>query len=218
MTTLLHVDASVRGERSLSRRLSRTFVEAWLADAPHTQVLRRDLAIHAPPFVDQAWIAASFTDPDARTPEMREALAESDELIHELEAADVIVLGTPMFNYGMPARLKAWVDQVIRVGRTFSFDLARGDFPLEPMLSSKTLVLLTSAGEFGFEAGGVRARMNHLETHLGVVRGYLGVQDTFHIGIEYQEFGDERHAASLAAAVASVPEVAAQVATLRQER
>ncbi len=143
---------------------------------------------------------------------MREMLAASDHLIGELEAADVIVLGTPMFNYGLPARLKAWVDQVIRVGRTFSFDLARGDYPLEPILSGKMLVLLTSTGEFGFEPGGVRAHMNHLDTHIGAVRAYLGVSEWFHIGVEYQEFGDARHAASLDAAVAAVPRLAAQLA------
>ena len=165
-----------------------------------------------PPYVDQAWIAASFTDADARTPEMKETLAASDELIGELEGADVIVLGTPMYNYGMPARLKAWVDQVIRVGRTFSFDLKRGDFPLEPMLSGKALVLLTSTGEFGFEPGGVRDDMNHLGTHIATVSGYLGVRDTYHVGVEYQEFGDDRHKASVQAAINAIPALAATVA------
>ncbi len=212
MTTLLHLDASVRGDRSLSRRLSREFVQAWRVSRPETRVIRRDLAVEPPPFVDQNWIAAAFAAPDARTPEMREMLAASDHLIGELEAADVIVLGTPMFNYGLPARLKAWVDQVIRVGRTFSFDLARGDYPLEPILSGKMLVLLTSTGEFGFEPGGVRAHMNHLDTHVGAVRAYLGVSEWFHIGVEYQEFGDARHTASLDAAVAAVPRLAAQLA------
>lgn len=79
------------------------------------------------------------------------ALALSDELVDELERAEVLVLGTPMYNYGMPTALKGWVDHVIRINRTFSFDLARGDFPLRPILSGKTLVLLTSSGEFGFD-------------------------------------------------------------------
>ncbi len=216
MTTLLHLEASVRGDRSLSRRLSREFTEAWLAARPGTRVLRRDLATEAPPFVDQAWIAASFTDPEARTPDMREALAASDALIDELEAADLIVLGTPMFNYGMPARLKAWVDQVIRIGRTFSFDLSRGDSPLEPILFGKTLVLLTSTGEFGFAPSGPRATINHLDTHIEAVRRYLGVGQAFHIGVEYQEFGDQRHAASLEAAIAAVPRLAAELARPEQ--
>ncbi|QXQ07401.1 NAD(P)H-dependent oxidoreductase [Sphingosinicellaceae bacterium] len=212
MTVLLHIDASVRGERSISRRLSKAFLDAWLTSSPHTSVLRRDLSISPPQYVDQSWIAAAFTDPASRTTEMRDILAESDELIDELEAADVVVLGTPMFNYGMPARLKAWVDLVVRVGRTFSFDLERGDYPLEAMLSGKTLVLLTSTGEFGFEPGGPRAAMNHLDTHIATVRGYLGVRDIYHVGVEYQEFGDARHAASVATAMAAIPALVATVA------
>ena len=213
MTTLLHLDASVRGQRSLSRRLSQAFVAAWAAAYPNGTIHRRDLAEGAPPFVDEAWIAASFTKPHARTPEMHLQLAWSDTAIGEVEAADVIVIGTPMFNYGMPARLKAWIDQVVRVDRTFSFDLARGDWPLEPVLSGKALVLLTSTGEFGFAPGGVRADMNHLDTHLRIAGRYLGVAHCFHLGIEFQEFGDSRHAASVSAALAALPELVEAVAT-----
>ncbi|QXQ06193.1 NAD(P)H-dependent oxidoreductase [Sphingosinicellaceae bacterium] len=212
LTVLLHIDASVRDERSISRQLSRTFVDAWLANEPRCTVLRRDLSAFPPPYVDQLWISAAFTDAASRTREMNDALAPSDELIDELEAADVIVLGTPMHNYGMPARLKAWVDQVVRVGRTFSFDLGRGDFPLEATLSGKALVLLTSAGEFGFEPGGLRGAMNHLAPHVATVSGYLGVEDTYHLGVEYQEFGDHRHVASVANAIAAVPALVVTVA------
>lgn len=218
MTTLLHLDASVRGERSLSRRLSRAFVDAWAAAYPGDGVLRRDLAERPPPFVDETWIAASFTKPHVRTPAMNAVLAPSDELIAEVEIAEVIVIGTPMFNYGMPARLKAWVDQVVRVDRTFSFDLARRDWPLEPILSGKAMVLLTSTGEFGFGPGGVRADMNHLDTHLRVAGRYFGVAKSFHLGIEYQEFGDARHAASVAEALAAVPALVSQVATWAASR
>ena len=212
MTTLLHLDASVGGESSLSRRLSQTFVEAWILRAPETRVLRRDLAATPPPFVDQSWIAAAGTKLAARTAAMNDVLAISDELIREVEKADVIVLGTPMYNYGMPARLKAWVDQVVRVDRTFSFSLARGDFPLEPLLSGKTLVLLTSAGEFGFEPGGPRSGMNHLVPHIATLHGFLGVGDAYEIAIEYEEFGDERHQLSIAAAASGIPDLVNTVA------
>lgn len=213
MTTLLHLDASVRsGERSLSRRLSREFVEAFAWEVPDTRVLRRDLGAMPPPYVDEAWIAAAFTAADARTAQMNDALAISDELVGEVEAADVIVVGTPMYNYGMPAPLKAWLDQVVRIGRTFSFDLARGDFPVEPILSGKALVLLTSAGEFGFEPGGARSGMNHLNPHFAANQGFLGVSSTHHLGVEYQEFGDARHQRSLDVALSSITKVAAEVA------
>lgn len=198
MTTVLHIDASVRHDRSLSRKLSQAFVDTWLAHRPHDTVLHRNLGHQPPPFVTESWIAAAFTPPDARSSAMAAELAPSDRYIEELEQADLIVMGTPMYNYGMPANLKAWFDQVIRVGRTFSFDLARGDWPLEPVLGGKTLVLLTTTGEFGFEAGGMRENWNHLDTHIRTCAHYLGVSETHHVGIEYQEFGGERHARSIA--------------------
>lgn len=214
MTTLLHIDASARGARSLSRRLSRRFVGAVRDHEPGLTVIRRDLAEAPPPFVTEDWIAAAFTPPDQRDAAMTAALAWSDAAIDELAAADVIALGTPMYNYGMPAALKAWFDQVVRVGRTFSFDLARGDFPIEPILSGKRLVVLSSRGEFGFAAGGARAGLNHLDPHLATAAPYLGVaQGAIRtVAIEYQEFGGDRHAASIAAAEAAVDALAAEFA------
>lgn len=211
MTTLLHLDASVRGERSLSRRLSAAFVQSWLDGDPQARVIARDVGRNPPPFIDEGWIAAAFTAPPRRTAEQLDALRVSDELIEEVRAADVIVLGTPMYNYGMPAALKAWFDQVIRVNQTFTFDLARGDYPLQPTLADKTLVILTSRGEFGFAPGGVRAHMNHLETHIQTCAHYLGVARSHVIAIDYQEFGDERHQASIAAAFDSTGTLARQL-------
>ena len=115
MTTLLHIDASGRSSRSISRDLSRRFVEAWRARRPGDHVLRRDLAETPPPLMSEAWIAAAFTPPAERTEAMRAALAWSDAAIAELEAADVVVLGAPMYNYGMPAALKAWVEHGINL-------------------------------------------------------------------------------------------------------
>lgn len=205
MTTLLHIDASARKTRSLSRELSRRFVAEWQTRRPGVDVLCHDVGLNPPPLVSEAWIAAAFTAPHQRTDEQREVLRPSDELIDDLERADVIVIGTPMYNYGMPAALKAWFDQVIRVNRTFSFDLARGDKPLEPILGGKTLVVLTSRGEFGFEPGGMRERMNHLETHISTCAHYLGVSEEHLIAIDYQEFGDDRHRDSVSSAFAQVP-------------
>lgn len=214
MTTLLHLDASGRSSRSLSRHLSRLFIDTWTERRPTDRVIRRDLAGDPPPYVDEAWIAAAFTPPEARDAAAARALAWSDAAIDELAAADLIVLGTPMYNYGMPATLKAWFDQMIRVGRTFSFDLARSDAPIEPMLSGKRLVVLSSRGEFGFAPGGVRAEMNHLDPHLATVGRYIGVAaNAIHtVSVEYQEFGDDRHAASLAAAEGQTVALAAELA------
>ena len=214
MPSLLHIDVSVRGSRSLSRQLSLRFVDEWMRRYSSSRLIRRDLALEPPPFVDEQFIVAAFTPLNQRTHAMGAALAVSDQLIDELQASDVIVIGTPMYNYGLPAALKSWVDQVIRIDRTFSFDLARGDFPLEPLLSGKKLVLFTSSGEFGFAPGGIREAANHLDSHFFTLQRLLGADHLFHAGIEYQEFKDDRHAASVANAHAQVPTLVQQVASV----
>ena len=105
---------------------------------------------------------------------------------------DLIVLGTPMYNYGMPSTLKAWFDQVIRIGRTFSFDLKRGDWPIEPMLTGKRLVVLSARGEFGFAPGGALEQLNLLYPHRATCGRYIGVAPDaiLRVSFEYQVFVD----------------------------
>ena len=163
---------------------------------PEDVVVERDVGRDPPPPVTEDWIASVFTPPHDRSKEQNEMLALSDILIAEVTAADIILIATPMYNYGMPSSLKAWFDQVIRINKTFSFDLERGDYPLAPILNGKTLVILTSSGEFGFATGGAREHMNHLVPHIKTCSFYLGVEGDdciHHIGIEYQEFRDDRH-------------------------
>ncbi|MEP4033385.1 NAD(P)H-dependent oxidoreductase [Roseibium polysiphoniae] len=207
MTTVLRIDASTRLQNSLSRELADSF-ERCLAEAmPDLKILRRDVGQTPPFIICEAWIAAAFAPEDARTADQRKLLALSDTLIEEVTAADCILLSTPMYNYGMPAGLKAWVDQVVRIGKTFTFDLARGDRPLEPILSGKTLILTTACGEFGFETGEPNAAHNHLAPHVRTIGKYLGVEQMHHIAIEYQEFKDQRHAASVSSAHRQVREL-----------
>lgn len=214
MTNVLRIDASPRLSRSLSRALADSFIAALRAQG-EAQVVHRDLGRSGPGFVDEEWIAAAFTPEADRTREQRAALALSDTLIDELAGSDLLVIATPMYNYGMPAVLKAWVDQIMRVGKTFSFDLARGDFPIEPVLSGKTLVLLTAWGEFGFEPGGIRAGQDQLVPHFTTLAKYLGAGRVEHVGIEYQEFGDHRHEASLRRAHAAAKALAARLGAAR---
>ncbi len=216
MTMLLRIDASARSQRSISRQLSESFIRHWFLQNPGDNVIYRDVGSQPPGFISQDWIAAAFTPKETRTDEQNSLLALSDQLIDELKRADIIVLATPMYNYGMPAALKAWVDQVVRVDQTFSFDLKRGDFPLEPLFSAKTLVLLTSCGEFGFNSGGIRANINHLEPHIRTVSKYLGVETTHELRVEYQEFADDRHVNSLDNAHKAIPGIVSAVA--RQHR
>ncbi|MCF1494378.1 FMN-dependent NADH-azoreductase [Agrobacterium vitis] len=205
MTTILHIDASPRGDRSLSRRLSGAFVADWIAKDPFAVVITRDVGRSPPPIITEDWIAAVFTPAEKRTVEQCEELKLSDILIEEVGRSDLIVIGAPMHNYGMPAALKSWFDKVIRIEKTFTFDLQRGDYPLEPIMSGKTLVILSARGEFGFGVGGVREHMNHLETHIVTCANYLGVQESHVLAIDYQEFGDERHERSIREAYEAVP-------------
>jgi FMN-dependent NADH-azoreductase len=183
----------------LTRALGATFLNAYRELEPGVKVVSRDVGAKPVPPIDENWIAAAFTAPRERSQTMNARLRLSDELIDEVIAADLIVIGAPMYNYGLPASLKGWIDQVARIGRTFSFDLSRGDFPIEPILGGKKLVVLSSRGEFGFEPGGVRASSNAFDVALTSCAHYWGVapQDIYKIAIEYQEFKDVRHERSL---------------------
>ncbi len=162
-------------------------------------------------------MAAAF----ARGPlsdEQRRLLARSDVLIDEVRRAEVILIAAPMYNYGMPASLKAWFDQVVRIGQTFSFDLARGDRPLRPTLSGKAVVALTASGEFGFAPGGLNEAHGHLLPHLRSCARYLGAASFDPISIEYQEFRDQRHEASKAAAFDALGDLVPRLRARRRER
>jgi FMN-dependent NADH-azoreductase len=212
MTTILHIDSSARfGESdrephgSHTRRLTRRFLEGWLSRAPATRIISRDVAAAPPSPVDERWIQAAFTRPNARTGWMRRRLEESDRLVDELEAADLILVGTPMYNFGIPSTLKAWIDNIVRVGRTFGFDRSRKGAPYWPMLApGKQLVLLASRGDGGYGAGGPLVASNLVEASVRVPLAYIGVTDVECVAVEWDEFADERVAASLAAAEAEI--------------
>jgi FMN-dependent NADH-azoreductase len=125
MKTLLVLNASGRVTRSITRRLTKRFAESWRAWNPDGTILQRDLGLNPPPPVNERWIAAAFADSAQRSLEMNEALRVSETLIEEIERADTVLLGTPIYNFGMPAQLKAWFDQIVRVGRTF--EMVPGD-------------------------------------------------------------------------------------------
>lgn len=217
--TVLLIEASARpinseatSHSSLSRSLARVFIRKLVEYSPQEEIIHRDVGESPPAFISHEWIGAVFTPENKRTKQQKDLLIQSDTLIDELVRADLIVISTPMYNYGMPAALKAWFDQVVRVNKTFTFDLSRGDFPLEPILSEKTLVLITSAGEFGFSQGGIRQEMNHLAPHIEVLSKYLGVQTFYEINSEYQEFNDTRHQKSYANALRKLHFLAKELA------
>lgn len=216
MTAVLRIDASARTTRSITRDLADRFLEAWKSVEPEGRILTRDVGQDPPPIVSVDWMNAAFTPHEERTEAMHEALAVSDKLIYEVEQADILLFATPLYNYGLPASLKAWVDQVVRIGRVFTFDLKRGDFPIESALSGKSAVVLSSRGEFGFQEGGPRDGWNHLNPHLQTIATKLfGVaeHDYYEIASEYQEFGGDRHEHSREKALQDASQLGRKLAT-----
>ncbi len=212
MTHLLQIDSSARPGRagehehgSQTRRLTHTFVKRWLAARPSDPIVYRDLGTAPPRPVHHEWIPSAYTPEPHRTPAHRAALKESDMLVEELRAADIVVIGMPMYNFGMPSPMKAWVDSIVRVALTFNFDPSLAN-PYVPLLADKPrrAVILTSRGSHGFDAGGIQAAENHADTALRDVLGFVGITDVHTIAVEHAEEGEEALAASVAQALERV--------------
>jgi FMN-dependent NADH-azoreductase len=172
MPTLLHIDASPRGPYSISRQLSAAFVDAWKAKHPDGKVIERDLVKTDLTFVDLNWIAGAYSDPAAHTPEQQQALALSDELTGELFEADEIVLGTPMYNFAIPAAVKAWIDHIVRVNVTFKVD-ETGYHGLA--LGKKATLLVASGG--AYTPGSPAEGYNQETPYLKAIFGFIGITD-----------------------------------------
>ena len=219
MSTLLHIDSSARpgsgAHPSHTRRLTQRFIERWRESRPTDQLLYRDLAITPPRPVTQAWIEAAFTRPEQRQPWMNTVLEESDALVDEVSAADILLLGAPMYNFSVPSSLKAWIDNIVRVGRTFGFDRAREGEPYWPLLSEKgmTAVVVTSRGDFGY-ADRIRDRELVLPV-ISTALAYIGITDVRQVAVEYDEFGGDLLSASFARAEADLDVLATRLISER---
>ncbi|KAB8331581.1 FMN-dependent NADH-azoreductase [Scytonema tolypothrichoides VB-61278] len=209
MTRLLHIDASPRGERSHSRKLTKEFVEAWKQAHPTDIVISRDVGRNPVPHVDEPWIAAAFTPPSKRTQHMWTAIQMSDQLIDEFLAADIYVIGIPMYNFSVPSGFKAYIDQIVRVGRTFVFEPEDKDAPYKGLVHSKKMFIITARGASGYGSGGSFEAYNHQDPYLKTVFGFLGISDITFIHAENDEFGGERLAESIAEARAKITELIA---------
>jgi FMN-dependent NADH-azoreductase len=184
MSVVLHLDSSPRAERSHSRQLSRAFLNVWQRSHPSDTVIYRDLGHQPPPHVNEAWIGGAYTPPEARTPELQEAVKISDELIDELFSADLIVLGAPMHNFGITSSLKTYLDQVIRVGRTFAYPSYQG------LVTGKKLVVLTSRGGSGYGPGEPMHALNLQEPTIRNLFGFIGITDITFLHDEKTSQGD----------------------------
>lgn len=171
MLTLLRLDSSPL-ETSVSRALTDEFVAAWKAAHPDGVVIVRDLTLAPPPPVDAVWIGACFTPPPQRTAEQNDRLALSDAFLEELERADEYAIGVAMHNFSIPAVLKLWIDQVVRVGRTFAYSDGRP----QGLLQGKKATILAATGGV-YSAGTPAEGMNFLDPYLKTVLGFLGVRD-----------------------------------------
>jgi FMN-dependent NADH-azoreductase len=173
MTTLLHVDSSPLYGRSVSRELTAAFVTEWKGSHPNGKVIYRDVnAISIPP-VSGEWVGAVYAPDGTRTPQQKELLSLSDSLVAELEGADEYVIGVPMHNFGVPSALKLWIDQIARVGKTFSYT---GAAPKGLLTGKKATFLIATGGIY--DAQTQMASFNFVEPYLRSVFGFLGVVDT----------------------------------------
>ena len=173
MPTLLHIDSSPLYGRSVSRELTAAFVSQWEASHPGGRVVYRDLNATVIPPVTEKWVDAVYTSEEARTRQQNALLWLSDSLLAELEQTNEYVIGVPMHNFGVPSALKLWIDQIARVGRTFTY----ADGTPKGLLVGKKATFLIATGGI-YDAQSQMASFNFVEPYLRSVFGFLGVKDT----------------------------------------
>lgn len=169
MSKLLLVETSPRGAASVSRNLTRQLLAEWRDATPGGEIVTRDLALTPLPQVTMPWLAAYFTPPGAQTEEMKQLLRLSDELVRELLDADELVISTPVYNYNIPASLKAWVDHIVRKGLTLGFD-GKG-----LVTGKRATIVIASGGIYG--AGSPIAERNIAPHYLRLILNVIGITD-----------------------------------------
>lgn len=202
MASILHIDSSPRGERSKSRKLAKKFIDAWQDLHPDDVIIYRDLRQTPVPHVTEDWIAASFTAPEALTSEMAELLKFSDELVDEFLAADRCVFSVPMYNFSIPSNFKAYIDQVVRVGRTFMEENGQ----VKGLANGKKVLFITSRG-VEFEAGSPYEGWDSQEPALRYAFQYMGVTDIQFIHANGLDMGDEARKRGLDEAQSKIQEL-----------
>lgn len=203
MAKVLHINSSVRNAGSLSRQLGAEFVAKWKAANPADTIVERDLAANPVPHLTEQMLGAFFTPAEQRNAEQAFAVKTSDTLIAELQAADVIVIGAPMYNFSVTSGLKAWIDHVARAGVTFVYG-ANGP---EGQVKGKKVYVITAAG--GVYSEGPFAAYDHLTTYLRGVLGFLGMTDVTFINAEGVAMGDEAVASTLAKSRTAIEDIVA---------
>lgn len=180
MATLLRIDASARVEGSVSRQLGDSFEASWRAHNVGGTVVHRDLADSPVAQIANDTIAGFYTPAEAMTEELRSATATSDALIAEIRAADELLVTTPMYNFGVPAALKAWIDQIVRIGHTFSYD----GTSFTGLVTGKRVTIAIAYGAGGYGEGGPLASLDLVRPYLQLLFGFLGFTDVRFASVE----------------------------------
>ncbi len=171
MPTLLRIDSSSRRDGSHSRALADAFENAWVARFSGTTIVRRDLAANPIAHIHEWTIAGFYTPTEKLDNKLRDAVALSDQLIDEVNAADTILIATPMYNFAVPSALKSWIDQIVRINRTFSYDGTN----FTGLLKAKRVVVVAAFGAGGY--GDALAGADFVTPYLKFLFGFLGVSD-----------------------------------------
>lgn len=184
---LLHIDSSALGELSTSRKLTASIVSAWRKAVPQLRVTYRDLVAAAPAHLTgRVAMAMRTRDLKGLSEKERAELALSDELVEEFLAADAVVIGAPMYNFGLPTPLKAWIDRIAQAGRTFKYT----ETGVVGLAGGKRVVIASSRG--GRYAGTpLEAALDHQEAYLRGVFGFVGITDQTIVRAEGTNMGPE---------------------------
>lgn len=195
MAHILHIDSSPRGDRSHSRHLSSEFINAWKQSHPDDVVTYKDLGHSPVSHVSQDLLTAMFTPPETHSPEATDAIAISDALVDEFLAADRYVFGIPMYNFNVPSTFKAYIDQIVRAGKTFNYT-ADG---YEGLVHGKKMLVVTSRGG-DFSAGSPASAYDFQEPYIRAIFGFLGITDVTFINANSLNMGDDARDLSLKSA------------------
>ena len=192
MANLLFVASSLFGDGSQSRLIASEFIDRWRQSHPHTTVVERDLAADGIPHLSLAAFAASLTPADTRSAAEHRAAALADALIEEVEAADVIVIAAPMYNFSIPSTLKAWIDHITRAGRTFRYGAAGA----EGLLKGRKVFIITGRGGIYSDDSPAKG-MDFQEPYLRAMLGFLGLDDVTFIHVEGLKISPEAAASGI---------------------
>jgi len=204
MKNILVINASPNQSDSYSRLLTERFVELWKRHNPNDTFIFRELGNTNIPHVNQHWVRAAFTPEDARSTEDKLAITFSDALVNELQNADVIVLGSPMHNLSVPSTLKAYIDQVIRMGVTTSLAPGAPGSPYVGLLENKKAYLFLVRGGYGFGKGEIYEHMDFQEPYLKAILQMLGVTDVTTVKMNHTAMSEEQRCDSCTNAQAQV--------------